>query len=108
MENMSIETVIISVIIMGAMFVFLYNTGQKDKIRKKAIELAETAQKQFGDGDELDGIKHDYVVQELNKWIPESMKHLVSDKLIDQFIDDAFYALKDKLDDDQLNNSYKK
>lgn len=106
MENMSIGTIIISVVIVGIMFIYLYTTGQKDKIRKKVIELVEEAEKQFGDG--TGDIKHDYVVAELNKWIPPKWKHLVTDELIDQFIQDGLYLLKDVLDDDHLNNSYPK
>ena len=108
MENMSISTIIISIIIFAGTLAFLYFTGQKNKIRAKVIELVEEAEKKFGSSDSANSIKYNYVVAYINKYIPPKIKPFITDAMIDQFIEDGLYILKDKIDDDKLNNSYPK
>lgn len=107
MEPMSIETILISITIFAGAIFTLYVTGQRSKIRAKVIELVEEAEKQFGGGGTGE-IKYQYVVDQINKYIPKNAKPFITDYLIDQFIKDSVYALKDKIDDDKLNNSYPK
>lgn len=95
-------------LIVGAIIVifnvfFCYYTGQKQKIRDYVISLVIKAELKYGSG--TGELKYDYVVKRVKAFIPNKLQPFISDKLIDQFVDDGLYIIKDLLDDGKLNKS---
>lgn len=103
MEHADILALLIGAVVVIFNICFCFYTGQKQKIRDYAISLVIKAELKYGSG--TGEIKYTYVVKRVKAFIPNKLVPFISDKIIDQFIDDGLYIIKDMLDDGKLNKS---
>lgn len=87
-----IVTVLVAILVLG----YLWYRGQKKIVYRAIYGLVSVAEKQFGGG--TGAIKFSFVVAEVYKLLPTIAKLFLSEKQLDNMIEDAVARLKNFLE----------
>lgn len=90
---------IITIIIVIVGLLYLYKRGKKEFVRQAVLSLVVQAEKALGSG--TGDLKYVMVVENVYKILPPILKLLISQKELDNIIEDSVQYLKEYLQQDK-------
>ena len=103
LKSYGLDILIMVVAIVGVLY--LYYNGKKDYLRKVVLNLVREAENLLGG--KTGELKYAYVVNEVYKRLPRVLTFFLTQKFLNELIEDGVYILKDYLDNEHLDKSYK-
>lgn len=89
--------IIIALVLLICYFAYLYYTGKKKELKALIYSMVILAEKTFGD--KTGEYKYDFVIGRIYPLIPAPLKLFITEKMLDNLIEEAVQKLKERLKD---------